>query len=187
MRRTHLPASLLLVVALFGNARADDFKSGPQDPRLNTKTFNPLNCSGPEAGKRHSLVISHGANPAVMIFARDTSDELVRLVRKVDEAAVKNARAGLGCFVVVCSEDAKMEERLKELAKTLGLKKCILTLYPSRAGPNGYNLHAQADVTVVLYVRRNARAVYAFKKGEMTGRDADAVLADLTKILPAKK
>src|SRR5262249_26343557 len=149
--------------------------SGPQKGRLNIKIFNSLICSGPDAGKRHSLVNSHGANPVGMIFARDVSDDLLRLVRKMDEASVKNARANLGCFVVVCSEDAKMEEKLREAAKTLGLKKCVLTLYPNKAGPNGYNLHPDADITVVLYVKRNTGAVYAFKKGEMTPADIDAI------------
>jgi hypothetical protein len=41
-------------------------------------------------------------------------------------------------------------------------------------------------VTVVLYKARKVVANYAFKKGQMTDKDVEKVLADLPRILPEK-
>jgi len=118
-----------------------------------------------------------------MILAREVSDNLTSLVKKVDEATVKNAKAKMGSFVVVCNDDEKMEGQLKSLAKKEDLKKCVLTLLDRRAGPPGVTLHPQADVTVILYVSRKPQAQYAFKKGDLGAKDIEAILGDLPKIL----
>jgi len=92
----------------------------------------------------------------------------------------------MGSFVVVCNDDEKMEDKLKELAKKEELKKTVLSLVDQKAGPSGYKLHPQSDVTVVLYVKRSPKAQYAFKKGELKDKDIEAILGDLPKILPSK-
>jgi hypothetical protein len=55
------------------------------------------------------------------------------------------------------------------------------------AGPLKYNVSRDADVTVVLYTDRTVKANYAFKKGTLKDEDIDQILADVKKILPAKK
>src|SRR4051812_46373474 len=122
-----------------------------------------------------------------MIFAREISDGLTSLVKKVDEATVKNSKAKLCSFVVVCNDDEKTEDKLKELAKKEDLKKCTLSLVDRKAGPPGYVLNPQSDVTVVLYVKRKTQAQYAFKKGEMKEKDIESILGDLSRILPEGK
>jgi hypothetical protein len=121
-----------------------------------------------------------------MIFAREVSDNLTSLVKKIDSATVKNNKARMGSFVVFCNDDEKLEGKLKELAEKEKLKKCVLTIVDLPAGPNGYKLAKDADVTVVLYVNRKVKANYAFKKGEMKEKDIEAILKDVPKILPAK-
>src|SRR5262245_53006486 len=98
-----------------------------------------------------------------MIFAREISDSLTSLVKKIDEATEANSKARMGSFIVVCNDDEKMEEKLKELAKKEGLKKTILTLVDRKAGPPGYKIHPDADVTVVLYNKRKTQAEFAYK------------------------
>src|SRR4051812_29102155 len=120
-----------------------------------------------------------------MVFAREISDPLTGLVKKLDEATVKNASAQMGSFVVFCTDDEELEGKLKELAKKEGLKETVLAL-DNPAGPKGYNLAKDADVTVVLYVNRNVKANYAFKKGELKPADIDRIIADLPKILETK-
>ena len=121
-----------------------------------------------------------------MIFAREISDSLTSLVKKIDAANQKNTKARMGSFVVFCNDDEKMEEKLKELAKKEGLKKTILTLVDRKAGPPGYKLHPDADVTVVLYNKRSTKAEFAYKKGDFKDKDVEAVLEALPKILPSK-
>ncbi|MFM7149394.1 MAG: hypothetical protein ACKO23_06090 [Gemmataceae bacterium] len=120
----------------------------------------------------------------MMIFAREISDGLTSLVKKVDEATVKNNKARMGSFVVVCNDDEKMEDKLKEMAKKEGLKKCVLSLVDRKAGPQGYKLHPDAEVTVVLYTKRKTQSQFAFKKGELKDKEIEAILEELPKILP---
>ena len=51
------------------------------------------------------------------------------------------------------------------------------------AGPNGYTIPFEADVTVILYVNTNVRANHVFREGELNAKGIERVLADLPKIL----
>jgi len=118
-----------------------------------------------------------------MIFAREITDDLTSLVKKLDAETGKNKSARMGSFVVFLSNDEGMEEKLKDLAKKEGLKNIILTL-DNPAGPRGYKVTKEADVTVVLYNQRTVKANYAFKKGELTSKDVDKIVKSVPKILP---
>jgi hypothetical protein len=120
-----------------------------------------------------------------MIFAREVSDNLTSLVKKIDDATAKNSANRMGSFVVFLSRDADLEKQLQELAKKENIKKTVLSI-DNPAGPRGYNIPKDADVTVVLYTRRTVKANYAFKKGELKAGDIDKIVADIPKILPQK-
>jgi hypothetical protein len=119
-----------------------------------------------------------------MIFAREISDNLTSLVKKIDAATVKNNKARMGSFVVFCNDDEKLEGKLKELADKEKLKKCVLTIVDRPAGPTGYNVAKDADITVVLYVNRTVKANHAFKKGELKEKDIETIIKDISKIVP---
>jgi isopentenyl diphosphate isomerase/L-lactate dehydrogenase-like FMN-dependent dehydrogenase len=121
-----------------------------------------------------------------MIFAREISDNLTSLVKKIDEATAKNSSCNMGSFVVFCSDDEALAMKLKDLAKKQGLKKVVLTI-DNPAGPEGYDIAKNADITVVLYTDKKVKANRAFKKGELKAKDIDAIVADVAKIVPAKK
>jgi hypothetical protein len=175
-----------LVGALLALAAAPPGRltSGPQPVTAKIGAFNPLNVTGDHAGKKHSLVAAYGARPVVMVLARSVSTELSGLVKTVEAAALKHDKAQLAAFVVVCGGDDKTKAGLEELAKELKLKKTVLAQLPDKAGPKGYDFHPDADVQVVLYVKRNAKAQLAYKKGELKEKDVEAALA---KVLPGKK
>lgn len=121
-----------------------------------------------------------------MIFARDVSDSLTSLVKKLDKAAA-DSKGKMGTFVVFCSDDEKLEEKLKELAKKEGLKECVLSIDTNKAGPYEKAPFAKdADVTVMLYTARKVKVNHTFKKGEMKDKDVDQVIKDLDQILPKK-
>ena len=120
-----------------------------------------------------------------MIFAREVSDSLTSLVKKIDAETGKNKSARMGSFVVFLSNDEGMEEKLKDLVKKEGLKHTILTL-DNPAGPRAYNITKDADVTVVLYSKRTVKANHAYKKGEFKAKDISAILGDVSKILPGE-
>jgi hypothetical protein len=125
-----------------------------------------------------------------MIFAREVSDSLTSLAKKIDAATAKNSDCKMGSFVVFCSDDEALEKKLKNLAEKEKLEKIALAI-DNPAGPEKYNIAKDADITVVLYVgaynKGSVKANYTFKKGEMKDKDIDKIVEDLAKILPEKK
>jgi hypothetical protein len=119
-----------------------------------------------------------------MIFAREISDPLTSLVKRIDEATAKNHDARMGSFVVFCNDSESLEPKLKDLAKKEKLEHVVLTI-DNPAGPGAYKIAKDADVTVVLYENHKVQANFAFHKGEMNAKDIDKIIASLPKILPA--
>jgi hypothetical protein len=121
-----------------------------------------------------------------MIFAREVSGPLTSLVKKLDEATGRNQGARMGSFVVFCSDDEKLEKQLRELAEKEKIQHLVLTI-DNPAGPQGYKIARDADVTVVLYTGYTVKANHSFKKGELDGKAIDKIMADLPKIVPEKQ
>jgi hypothetical protein len=120
-----------------------------------------------------------------MIFAREISDPLASLVKKLDEAAELNKSARMGTFVVFCSDEEGLEAKLKELAKKQELKHLVLAI-DNPAGPKGYNVAKDAEVTVILYKQKTVKVNHAFKKGELKAADVEKIIGELKEILPPK-
>ena len=125
-----------------------------------------------------------------MIFAREVSDPLTSLVKKIDAATAKNSDAKMGSFVVFCNDDETLAKKLKDLADKEKLEKIALAI-GDKSGPEGYNIAKDADITVVLYrgaySKGSVKANYAFKKGELKDKDIDQIVGDLSKILTENK
>ena len=122
-----------------------------------------------------------------MIFARKVSDNLTSLVKKIDAETAKNKSAKMGSFVVFLTDDEKLEDALKSLADKEGIKTTVLSI-DNPAGPKGYNVAKDAEVTVVLYNKQTVQANYAFKSAsEINAGAIEKIVSDIPKILPAKK
>jgi hypothetical protein len=52
----------------------------------------------------------------------------------------------------------------------------------SVAGPEKYNVAKDAEVTVILYAKGEAKASFAFKKGELTDEKVKEVATAVAKI-----
>jgi hypothetical protein len=120
-----------------------------------------------------------------MIFAREISDPLTSLVKQIDKATAHNSSCKMGSFVVFLNDDESLEKHLKELVKKEGIEHTVLAI-DNPAGPSGYEVAKEADVTVVLYTHRNVKVNYAFKKGAMKEKDVEKIVKDISKILPEK-
>jgi hypothetical protein len=110
---------------------------------------------------------------------------LTSLVKKIEEQTASHADAKLNSFVVFCNDDEGLEKKLKALIDKEKIKTTFAIDNP--AGPEDYNIAKDADVTVVLYVKKTVKVNYAFKKGELKDADVDKIVADLSKILPESK
>jgi hypothetical protein len=113
-----------------------------------------------------------------MIFAREVSDPLTSLVKKIDAATAANSKARMGSFVVFLSDAEGLKGDLKKLAKKENLKHTILSI-DNPAGPDGYGVAKDADITVVLYNKRTVKSNFAFKKGELNAKAIDKIMADI--------
>jgi hypothetical protein len=189
--KLHSIVALTLALVLFAGVTAAEKKastlvSGPQVGEELAGPFHPLNVTGSAAGKKNCLYCSNGANPVAMIFARETTPELTKLIKKLDAAVEANKSAKMGSFVVFCSDAEGLEAKLKTMAKNAGIKKVVLSI-DNPAGPDKYNVNKDADVTVILYKDRTAKANFAFKKGEMKAKDVETILSALPKIVGESK
>jgi len=186
--RRHVSLVALSVVAFACvelSALAGELRSGPQPGERLAATFEPLNVTGEHAGDLHCLVCEYGLSPVVMMFAREPSEALVQLLVKLDAATGKHRSQELGAFVVFLNDKPELQGELVALAKKQGLKHLVLAI-DAPAGPDGFKVAAEADVTVVLYREHAVKANHAFRRGELDGKAAEKILADLPKILVEK-
>jgi hypothetical protein len=117
-----------------------------------------------------------------MIFAREVSDPLTSLVKSLEKATVENSNVKMGSFVVFLSDDKTLADKLKALAKDNHIEHTVLAVHDA-AGPEGYTIPKEANVTVVLYVKRTVKANHTFGQGQLTDAAVASVLKDIPKIL----
>ena len=121
-----------------------------------------------------------------MVFAKEASDGLTSLVKKLDKATADNSSCKAASFVVYMSDDKDLEEKLKKLADNEGLKNTVLTI-DNAGGPKNMKISKDADVTVVVYLKKETKANFAFKKGELNSAQVDKVIAEFGKIAAENK
>ena len=120
-----------------------------------------------------------------MIFARQISNGLTSLVKKIDAATVQHADCDMGSFVVFCGDVDDLEKDLKALDKKEKFKSVVLAI-DNPSGPQDYNVAQDAEVTVVLYTKGKVMANHAFKKGELKSADVEKIVKDIDLIVPKK-
>jgi predicted oxidoreductase (fatty acid repression mutant protein) len=117
-----------------------------------------------------------------MVFAREMTPEVEKLISKLDSCAAKNSECKMGSFVVFCSDDEGLQTKLQKVAEKAELKKVVLSI-DNPAGPEKYNVSKDAAVTVILYKDRTVKANFTFaKSADLTDKAIDSILADTSKI-----
>src|SRR5947209_17773639 len=91
---------LALGLVVGAGAAAENMKSGPQVGDKVPGPFHPMNVTGADAGQKVCLYCKNGTNPVAMVFARDCSDALASLIKKIDAATEANKEQKMGSFVV---------------------------------------------------------------------------------------
>jgi len=177
-------SSFALIALLAGGLiAAENLSSGPQVGDEVPGPFHPLNLTGESAGEKVCLYCKNGSNPVAMIFARESSEPLAKLIKKIDETTAKNKDAKMGSFVVFLSDSEDLGKEVKAWADKEKVSTCVLSL-DNPNGPKGYKVAKEADVTVVLYTDHKVKANFAFAKGELKDKNIDEVVSSVSKILP---
>jgi hypothetical protein len=177
--------SVVGLIAGSSAAAAERLKSGLQPGEKITTIFEPLNVTGEHAGQPYCQICENGLCPVAMLFAREVNEPLMKLIAKLDAATGKNKDQQMGSFVVFLSDKDGLPEQLASAARKRGLKHVVLCIDPP-AGPEGFNVAKDAELTVVLYREHDVKANHAFRKGELTDQASEKILADLPKILAQK-
>lgn len=119
------------------------------------------------------------------MFAREVTPGLASLVKKLEAATATHADKKFNAVVILLTSDDKMEGKLKEFAQKEKLKNVVLAV-ESPEGPSPYHIAKDADVTVLLYEKKKVKKNFAFEKGKLTEKEAEAVAGAVKEILPPK-
>jgi hypothetical protein len=117
----------------------------------------------------------------VIVFARNPTDALGKLVRGIDKALEQNKKADLRAWVTFVGEDQPtFDPHVVTWGQKHAIKSVPLAIFEDPVGPPSYLLNREADVTVLLSVKQRVRANFAFRAGELT----DAAITEVLKALP---
>lgn len=123
----------------------------------------------------------------VNIFTRSLTDELASLVKQIDAKAGSykgKSDSPMRAFVVLLSDDPDTDEtKVKEFAKKHNIKNVPLTIFDGVAGPPKYKISKDAEVTVMLWIKKTVKANHAFGKGKLDENGVNAVVKSTSTIL----
>ena len=130
------------------------------------------------------LVCSYSTRPVVMVYTREITALVVRLIKQLDATTQNHQKERLGSYVVLLCEPLNREAELQALAKKEKIRHTTLALaVPHERFQAKFG--AEAETTVILATsKRQVKASYAYRKGELKDRDIEQIIADVPKILP---
>jgi hypothetical protein len=152
------------------------------------KPYSFLVATGPERGQSTCYVCETADRPAVIVFARNLSDPLGKLVGKLDKALSDHKKAELRAWVTFLSDDQpKLDPKVVKWGKKHAIRGVPLGVFEEVGGPPAYRLARDADVTILFFVKRKIVANFAFRAGELNDERAAEVLKALPRIVEEKK
>src|ERR1700736_399351 len=97
--------SCLVFALIFGAACADEpCKSGLQ-PAQRPGPYSSLVAVGPQRGQQHCYICEAADKPVVIVFARQLTDPLGKLVHGIDKAVAEHKAAELRAWVTFLADD----------------------------------------------------------------------------------
>jgi hypothetical protein len=176
-----MPRTLIALLLLCSAAvAADPCVSGvPVGKRPGPYSF--LVATGPEKGKQTCYICEQADKPTAVVFARTLGDPLGKLLAGLDAETAARKDSGFKAWMTQLTATADLD-KLSEWAKTQGVKTTPVGGFEDADGPPAYKLHADADVTVLLFVKQKVVANFAFRGGELTDESVKEVLKSVPKL-----
>ena len=116
--------------------------------------MSALNVTGEHAGKKACLYCSNGGNPVAVVFAREATPAVAKLLKQLDDATVKNAKADMGSYAVFCSDKDGLDKALTKLAEYRAL---IALRRSSDALAHGGMRYVHVADDAIAYVRESRK------------------------------
>ena len=122
----------------------------------------------------------------VVVFSRTFDDNLASLVKEIDAVIEKNPEKKIGSYVNFLGDDFdRTKECVIEFDKKHNIKNVALVVpQPTHVGLKRLNIHADAQVTVIVYQMkpdREIKANHVFTKDTLNRTTIQAVIDDLKK------
>lgn len=140
--------------------------------------YSFLVATGKERGQPTCFICEQADKPGAVVFARSLSEPLGKLLAGLD--AEMASRKDFKAWMTLLTTKADLDE-LADWAKKHGLKQLPVGAFEDADGPPAYTLHADADITLMLFEKKKVLENKAFRKGELTPRDAETLVRDLVK------
>ncbi len=180
--RVYACVALLLAAALTALA-AEPCQSGLQAGQR-PGPYSFLVSTGKARGQLTCFICETEDRPAVVVFARSLSDPLGKLVGGIDKAVTEHKKADLRAWVTFLSDDqAALDPKVVEWGKKHAIGTVPLGVFEDVVGPPSYRLAKEADVTVVMFVKRKVVANFAFRADELAAEKIAEVLKAFPKIV----
>lgn len=179
----------LLGLVMIAAARADDRPcvSGPKEGQR-PGPYSFVMCTGEQRGKSHCYICDTADRPAVIVFARQLTDPLAKLVTGLDKALAEHKKSDLRAWVTLLHADqSEVDADVLKWVKKHGVKSVPVGVFEDVDGPPSYKLNREAEVTVLLYVKQKVVVNRAFRAKELTNKKVAELLESVPKLLPAKK
>src|SRR5439155_13962797 len=123
------------VVIADGSVWADPCKSGP---KVNQRPgpYSSVVSTGTNRGQSHCFICEAGDKPTVIIFARNLSDPLGKLVKQIDKAVAQHKKADLRAWVTFLAEDqASFDPRVVQWGQRHAIGQVPLGAFEDPVGP----------------------------------------------------
>jgi hypothetical protein len=145
-------------------------------------------ATGDKRGTSHCYICDTGDYPAVAVFARNPSPPLGKLAQQLDSALSDHKTSQLRAWITFLSADQpRLDPKLVKWGLEHGIRQVPLGVFEDDVGPPSYRLALDADVTVLVFVKQQVVANFAFRDGELNDDRIKDVLKSLTAILPDKR
>lgn len=186
MKRLLVTTAALLLVGLVNSVTlADDLESGLK-VGVSPGAFNVKDVTGPNKGRSLCYRCQFGGSGVVNIQARNITPELTSLVKEIDGLVdgADNRKGKNKAFVVLLTDDPDAAKpKLEKLASENGIKNTPLTIFDGVAGPRGYEIAKEAEVTVMIWNKQKVKVNHAFKSGKLDKTAIAKIVAEAKKAL----
>ncbi len=118
-------------------------------------------------------------------MTRELSDNLASLAKQLDDEVAIYEEERLRFVIVLLTDEEEVgKESLAAFEEENTLQNTSLTLHPSVAGPENYQISEDCEITVMMWVRKSVLVNHAFGTAEeLDDEVAAAIVEDMSLIL----
>lgn len=188
IRGRHFLSGWVACLLLAASATGEEPCRSGLEPGQRPGPYAFVLSTGDKRGQSFCYICDTADHPAVVVFARTLSDPLAKLVSQLDKGLKEKQTAGLRAWVTFLGEDqTALDPKIVAWAQQHAIRAVPLGVFEDAGGPPSYRLSRDADVTVLLFVKRRVAVNFAFRSGELTEDRVKDVVKSLLRILPAAK